>query len=102
MLSKLMLAALFLMKGHAIDTNIEWGLESDHGAVHLYCDESQSSVRIPLGPDTEFIAHTHPDGTQPYPSADDIQIARETGVPDIVVSANAAYLVGPDGTVTKL
>lgn len=102
MLSHLLLTALFILKGHAINNNVEWGLEADRGKLALYCDGKWTSVTIPLNAHTEFIGHTHPDGTNPYPSEFDIRLSEKLKLEDLVVSAHAAYLVHPDGSVEKV
>ena len=97
-----MLAALLLLRGRTIDSYVEWGVEVDHGKFHLYCDDQPYSVRIPIKPSTQFIAHTHPDIGAEYPSKNDINVSKRTGLCDLVVSLRAAYLVHPDGTVEKI
>lgn len=87
MLSHLLLTALFILKGHAINNNVEWGLEADRGKLALYCDGKWTSVT---------------DGTNPYPSEFDIRLSEKLKLEDLVVSAHAAYLVHPDGSVEKV
>jgi hypothetical protein len=97
-----MLSALLLLRSKTIDSYVEWGVEADHGAIHLYCDDQPYSVRVPIKPSTQFVAHTHPDIGAAYPSPNDINVAKKTGLCDLVVSERAAYLVHPDGTVEKV
>jgi proteasome lid subunit RPN8/RPN11 len=102
MITKLMLAAILLLRGKTVDISVEWGLEADHDTLHLYCDNKSNSVRIPLTSGTQFIAHTHPDAEEPYPSPADIKVAKKSKLYDLVVSSQAAYLIHPDGTVEKI
>ena len=54
---------------------------------------------IPDG--TIAIAHTHPRDL-PWPSANDREQARRTGLPVIVITPQSVVLAGPDGSVRTM
>jgi hypothetical protein len=100
MLPELMLLALMHLQGHAIGNQPEWGCECDHNTLHFYSDNAPFSVSMPITKNTQWIAHTHPQDGDPYPSPNDIAIAKRTHIPDMVVSIHHVYLVHADGSVT--
>jgi hypothetical protein len=68
-------------------------------------EEGRATIRI--GPDTFLIFHTHPgldDNTRDArPSQNDINAAKQSGVSDIVISAQRVYIVwGKTGKVEEL
>jgi proteasome lid subunit RPN8/RPN11 len=69
-------------------------IESSH-ASH------QTSVTIREGM-TAGIVHTHPLEGDPRPSRHDIEVAKQTGLPDYVLSARELWVVYPNGKIKLL
>jgi proteasome lid subunit RPN8/RPN11 len=61
---------------------------------------SQAVMRI--DETTKLIVHTHSPVVNPTPSYADIKLAERTGIPDLVVSAYAMYIVWPDGKIEEV
>lgn len=104
MLSHFILVAILTLRGYlALHPYTEWAVAVErNGKVHCYSDSEFSSDHIKVDGDTVLIGHTHPDGTDPYPSPEDIALSKKIHIPDVVVSTRANYLVGPDGQVEQV
>jgi proteasome lid subunit RPN8/RPN11 len=73
------------------------------GKFHIRADPA-SSMEAPVSIDahTVLIIHTHPNNAIPTPSAHDIAVARQTGIPDLIISQHEEWIVTPDGSTTKI
>jgi proteasome lid subunit RPN8/RPN11 len=75
-------------------------VESD-GSFKIHRGDEATAI-IHTDAQTVLVMHTHPDCYLPQPSPQDIAEAARTGIPDIVVSRYAEYVVMPDGSVTEV
>ena len=75
----------------------------DDGTYRIVVGEDgKLASQVTTNTHTVLIAHTHPDGSVAAPSAADIEAAKRTGIPDVVISRYSMYLILTDGTVQKL
>jgi hypothetical protein len=63
-------------------------------------DSAKSSVTV--HPGDQCIIHTHPKRTDPKPSAADIAIAEQFGIPNYELSANELWVANGDGSTAKV
>jgi hypothetical protein len=98
--------ALGTLHAHAIGQHAtqEFGtaIESDGRYRIIQGEIGELSDHIKPDSHTVLMAHTHPDGSNPMPSKQDIAIARATGIPDVVISRYAEYVAMPDGRVVRI
>ncbi len=47
-------------------------------------------------------AHTHPSGTDPRPSGNDVAVARRLGMPVYTVSRSGIWMASPEGEIRQL
>jgi hypothetical protein len=74
-------------------------LDGDPGPI-VKGSDSLCNLKIP----NEAIAifHSHPNGGGDRPSANDIKVARQHGIPVYVVSRNYLYMASPAGVVLRI
>lgn len=63
---------------------------------------SQEYWRGPMPVHTIAQVHTHASNSQGQPSAKDIKLCREIGVPIYTISARGIWMVTPDGKIQKV
>ena len=96
-------AACQLVKSTAAEREwtVEVGTAVEHDGTRKDLDFGDyDSVKIQIDADTVVMIHTHPLGG-PKPSARDIKVAQQTGIPDIVISATEEWIAMPDGSALR-
>jgi hypothetical protein len=93
---------IHFLRSHSIRESSEWYMTCARvcGEPQDSHDMFQATMRIDEG--TKLIVHTHSPIVNPRPSYADIKLAERTGVPDLVVSAYAMYIVWPDGKIEEV
>ncbi len=69
-----------------------------NGKMRTFANGTMHETHITVDDDTRVVIHTHPANEQ-MPSQQDIDEAKATGIPDIIVSQYAMFVVMPDGAV---
>ena len=93
---------IHFLRSHSIRESSEWYMTCAKTCGTPQDSHNMFEATLRIDQDTKLIVHTHSPNVNPRPSFADIAVTQRTGVPDLVVSAYAMYIVWPDGKVEQV